>query len=66
MVRDSFGTAMSRMMAQTFSETLQIHHGRVKPSDIKKIITDYKPEYVIVTVVERNSMSKMFKYHAID
>lgn len=61
-LRDSFGTAMSRIMAKTFYETLQIHHGKVKPSEIRKIIADYKPDYVIVTVVERDSMSTFFNY----
>lgn len=57
---------MSRLMARTFTETLQIHHGKVQPSIIKKMIADYKPDYVIVTVVERDSMSKLFKYRAIN
>lgn len=65
-LRDSFGTGMSRLMARTFSETLQIHHGKVQPSLIKKMIADYKPDYVIVTVVERDSMSKLFKYRAVN
>ncbi|MFZ4215766.1 hypothetical protein ACOZB2_30905, partial [Pantoea endophytica] len=61
-LRDSFGTAMSRLMAVTFSETLQIHHARVTPEKIKEIILNYKPDYVIVTVVERDSMGKVFQY----
>ena len=35
-LRDSFGTAMSKLMAFTFSETLQVHHGRISPEEIKK------------------------------
>jgi hypothetical protein len=65
-LRDSFGTAMSKLMAVTFSETLQVHHGRVSPNEIRKIISAYKPDYVIVTVVERNAMSKVFQYDAMN
>lgn len=61
-LRDSFGTAMSRVMASTFYETLQVHHGRTSPEEIKKIMLDYKPDYVIVTVVERDELSKMFAF----
>lgn len=64
-LRDSFGTAMSRVMASTFYETLQVHHGRTSPEAIKKILLDYKPDYVIVTVVERDELSKMFAYDPI-
>lgn len=62
-LRDSFGTSMSRIMASTFSETLQIHHGRTSPEEIKKIMLNYKPDYVIVTVVERDDLGKMFSYN---
>lgn len=64
-LRDSFGTAMSRMMAYTFSETLQVHHGRITPDYIKDLMLSYKPDYVIVTVVERDSLSKIFSYMPI-
>ncbi|KGT90753.1 alginate O-acetyltransferase AlgX-related protein [Enterobacter cancerogenus] len=62
-LRDSFGTAMSRLMAVTFSETLQIHLARTSPEEIKKIISDFKPDYVIATVVERDSTSRLFQYN---
>lgn len=57
---------MSRIMAKTFYETLQIHHGKVKLSEIRKIIADYKPDYEIITVVERDSMSTFFNYRSIN
>lgn len=59
-IRDSFGTSMSRMMAYTFSETLQLHHARLSPKIIKSMMQSYKPDYVIITVVERNELSGMF------
>lgn len=62
-LRDSFGTAMSRLMAATFTETLQIHHGRVSPEEIRNMIIDYQPDYVIVTVVERDSLNGIFAYN---
>lgn len=65
-LRDSFGTAMSKLMASTFSETLQVHHGRISPEEIKKIMLSYKPDYVIITVVERDELSKMFSYDPAD
>lgn len=59
-IRDSFGTSMSRVMAYTFSETLQLHHARLSPNIIKNMMESYKPDYVIITVVERNELSGMF------
>lgn len=61
-LRDSFGTALSRLMATTFTETLQVHHGRTTPEQIKEILLNYKPDYVIITVVERDELSNMFAY----
>ncbi|EOC0417789.1 hypothetical protein ACI0Z1_002333, partial [Cronobacter malonaticus] len=59
-LRDSFGTAMSPYMARTFGNILQIHYGRISPQEIKKLVMDYKPDFVFITSVERDSLSNFF------
>ncbi|MFC6335479.1 hypothetical protein GIR22_08650 [Pseudomonas sp. CCM 7891] len=54
-LRDSFGSAMSPFMSATFSEILQAHHKRVKPASVAELVKKFKPDYVIVTNVERDS-----------
>lgn len=54
-LRDSFGSAMSPFMAATFTETLQAHHQRVNPKVIAELVAKFKPDLVIVTIVERNT-----------
>ncbi|CRI59805.1 alginate O-acetyltransferase AlgX-related protein [Pseudomonas sp. CCOS 191] len=58
-LRDSFGTAMSPLMAATFSEVLQIHWiPATKPDgDFKRLVEKFKPDYVFFTVVERDARS---------
>ena len=61
-LRDSFGTAMSPLMAVTFSEVLQLHWAEaIKPGGrFVQLIDEWKPDYVFFTVVERDSRSRMF------
>ncbi|MFS2032469.1 alginate O-acetyltransferase AlgX-related protein [Polaromonas sp. CT11-55] len=60
-LRDSFGIAMSPFMAATFSDVLQISWHDVKtPEKFAQLIDEFKPEYVFVTVVERDSREKFF------
>ncbi|MND78045.1 hypothetical protein D3C81_295510 [compost metagenome] len=54
-LRDSFGSAMSPFMAATFTETLQLHHQWSNPKVIAELVEAYKPDLVIVTIVERNT-----------
>ncbi|KSH55879.2 hypothetical protein IPC19_05560 [Pseudomonas aeruginosa] len=54
-LRDSFGSAISPLMAATFSETLQLHHQSSSPKIIADLVEKYKPDIVIVTIVERNT-----------
>ncbi|HHK4089725.1 TPA: hypothetical protein ACQSSK_002213 [Pseudomonas aeruginosa] len=54
-LRDSFGSAISPFMAATFSETLQLHHQRSSPKVIADLVDRYRPDIVIVTIVERNT-----------
>lgn len=60
-LRDSFGTAMSPFMAATFSDVLQVNWHDVKsPENFSQLIDEFEPEYVFVTVVERESRSRFF------
>lgn len=47
-------------MAATFTETLQLHHASANPELLAKLIRDYKPDYVFVTTVERDSLDTYF------
>lgn len=60
-LRDSFGTALSPLMAETFKEVLQVHWGRVtKPEGLAQLVNEWKPDFVFVTVVERDARSPWF------
>ncbi|MCM7771307.1 hypothetical protein M8S83_04215 [Enterobacter asburiae] len=59
-LRDSFGNAMSPFMSREFKEILQIHHGRVTPKMMKQMVQSFKPDYVIITVVERDALTSFF------
>lgn len=56
-LRDSFGSSLSPFMSATFSEILHIHVGKSNPKIIADLIHKFKPDYVIVTCVERNAHS---------
>lgn len=53
-LRDSYGTAMATLMAATFRETLQLHHNRASQQMLTELLDKFKPEYVVVTHVERD------------
>ena len=58
-LRDSFGKALSPMMAATFRQTLQIHwRGAFRPGELQRLVDRFRPDYVFVTVVERDVTSK--------
>ena len=54
-LRDSFGTSMAPFMAATFTETLQLHYGLTDPARFERLVNTYKPDYVFITMVERNA-----------
>lgn len=60
-LRDSFGNAISSLMATTFSETLQIHYNKVTPERLAQLVEAYQPDYVLMTVVERASYNENFQ-----
>lgn len=59
-LRDSFGVAMSPYVAATFNETLQIHYSHATPAAVAAWVEAYKPDYVLVTVVERDARLPWF------
>lgn len=61
-LRDSFGTAMLPFMAATFSDVLQLHWGEVlkTPERFVQLVDEFKPEYVFIAVVERESLARAF------
>jgi len=65
-LRDSFGTALSPLMAATFSEVLQLHWAEAMQPGGRfiQLVEDWKPEYVFVTVVERALRNPSFAAYA--
>lgn len=61
-LRDSFGTAMSPMMDATFTDILAVHWsaGLVPSEEFIRLVDTFKPDYVLVTVVERDALSGAF------
>jgi hypothetical protein len=60
-LRDSFGAAIAPFMAATFTETLQVHYNVVNPERLVQLVDTYRPNYVFVTVVERDARVKWFE-----
>ncbi|VVN65209.1 hypothetical protein PS726_00046 [Pseudomonas fluorescens] len=61
-LRDSFGTSLSPLMAATFKEVLQLHWEQaIKPGgSFTQLVDEWKPDYVFVTVVERDARTPWF------
>ncbi|MEJ1936582.1 hypothetical protein WDZ92_40840, partial [Nostoc sp. NIES-2111] len=54
-LRDSFGTGLSPLMTATFSDVLQDHWmDAFNPEVLPWLVDRFKPDYVFMTVVERN------------
>jgi hypothetical protein len=59
--RDSFGTPLSSLMTATFSETLQVDHSILENhAEVARIVKSFHPDYVFVTIVERNILLSIF------
>ncbi|WP_368941691.1 alginate O-acetyltransferase AlgX-related protein [Citrobacter werkmanii] len=54
-IKDSFGEASSPTMLITFKNVLVIHRDMVSPTVFESLVNSFKPDYVFITVVERNS-----------
>ena len=61
-LRDSFGRAMSPLMAATFPEALQLHYEVVDSKRFVQLIDAFKPDYVFISVVERETFSANFRH----
>jgi alginate O-acetyltransferase complex protein AlgJ len=61
-LRDSYGSALSPLMAATFSEVMAVHWSvSLMPTDeLLHLVKSFKPDYVFVTVVERDARSEAF------
>lgn len=61
-LRDSFGTSLSPLMAATFSEVLQLHWSKAigQSAYFARLVDEWKPDYVFVTVVERSARTAAF------
>ncbi len=62
-LRDSFGDALVPFMAATFSESVQLHWSDALADGGRRfvdLVESWKPEYVFVTVVERDARSELF------
>lgn len=63
-VRDSFGSALSPFMASTFDEVVQLHYDVAfanQGEQLAAIVRTWRPQLVVVTVVERAAFSEMFR-----
>ncbi|MDD2814610.1 MAG: hypothetical protein PHP00_02590 [Thiotrichaceae bacterium] len=59
-LRDSFGRVLSPLMAATFSEVLQLHYDVVDSKRFVQLVNTFKPDYVFISVVEREAFSTHF------
>jgi alginate O-acetyltransferase complex protein AlgJ len=61
-LRDSFGNALSPLMAVTFSDVIQINWSEaMKPAGrLLQLIDEWRPDYVFVTIVERAARAPEF------
>ena len=64
-LRDSFGNAISPLMAATFRDVVQLHWAEaLKPGGrFAQLVETWKPDYVFVTVVERAARADLFASH---
>ena len=53
-LRDSFGTAISPYMARSFSNVIQVHYLNINKEQLIRLVEDFNPDYVFMTIVERN------------
>lgn len=66
-IRDSFGTALSPYMSRVFSNTVQVHYDHLNQEKLVKLVDEFKPDYVFVTIVERSIDGGLpFEYPVLD
>jgi len=60
-LRDSFGTHLSPLFTVTFSQVVHWHYGKSfkRQEMLRKLLEEFQPEIVIMTVVERGSIKAL-------
>jgi hypothetical protein len=61
-LRDSFGDSLSPLMAATFSDVIQLHWAEALTpgGSFARLVDEWQPDYVFVTVVERKARDAVF------
>jgi len=59
-LRDSFGTALFPFMNATFGQVLQSHFIFIDQKELVRLVEKFHPEYVFITVVERDILLDWF------
>jgi hypothetical protein len=60
-IRDSFGSAMAPFMAATFTHTVQVSRAVTK-QEFEDVMARFKPEYVLITNVERDAKNDWLRF----
>lgn len=60
-LRDSFGNAISPYVSLMFTETLQVNYRKVTPVALTRLVKEFQPDYVLMTVVERQVRDVFFQ-----
>jgi hypothetical protein len=60
-IHDSFGTELEPFMSATFTEILQVHYLAINSEQFAKLVDTFKPEYVFITVIERDVIDPWFQ-----
>jgi alginate O-acetyltransferase complex protein AlgJ len=60
-LHDSFGFAMESFIYGSFAEVLQGSYASMDDARLEKIVSKFKPDYVLITVVERRIATPFFR-----
>lgn len=64
---DSFGNALAPYMAATFNQILKQHWSKLMTNEkLFSLIEEWQPDYVFITVVERDSLHEIFMIYPPD
>jgi alginate O-acetyltransferase complex protein AlgJ len=59
-LHDSFGFAMEPFVRRSFTEVLQGPYASMDEARLEKIVSQFKPDYVVISVVERRISTEFF------
>ncbi len=60
-LHDSFGAALRPFVDATFSEVIELDRETATPARFEKLVRDFHPNRVLISVVERNARSPWFE-----